>query len=118
MSELLKISLPDGSVREMPAGSTPADVAAAIGPGLAKAALAARVDGEIRDISRPFDGDSQLALITSRDEADALELVRHDYAHVLAEAVQSLWPDTQITFGPATEDGFYYDFAPKDRPFT
>jgi threonyl-tRNA synthetase len=119
MSELLKISLPDGSVREMPAGSTPADVAAAIGPGLAKAALAARVDGEVRDITRPFEGDSQLALITSRDEADALELVRHDYAHVLAEAVQSLWPDTQITFGPATDDGFYYDFAPGARgPFT
>ena len=119
MSELLKISLPDGSVREMPAGSTPADVAAAIGPGLAKAALAARVDGEVRDIMRPFEGDSQLALITSRDEADALELARHDYAHVLAEAVQALWPDTQITFGPSTEDGFYYDFAPGGRgPFT
>jgi threonyl-tRNA synthetase len=119
MSELLKISLPDGSVREMPAGSTPADVAAAIGPGLAKAALAARIDGEVRDIMRPFEGDAQLALITSRDEADALELVRHDYAHVLAEAVQALWPDTQITFGPATEDGFYYDFAPGERgPFT
>nr|WP_166178393.1 threonine--tRNA ligase [Altererythrobacter segetis] len=119
MSELLKISLPDGSVREMPAGSTPADVAAAIGPGLAKAAIAARVDGEVRDITRPFEGDSQLALITGRDEAEALELVRHDYAHVLAEAVQALWPDTQITFGPSTDDGFYYDFAPGERgPFT
>ena len=119
MSELLKISLPDGSVREMPAGSTPADVAAAIGPGLAKAALAARVDGEVRDLTRPFDGDAQLALITGRDEADALELMRHDYAHVLAEAVQELWPDTQITFGPSTDDGFYYDFAPGARgPFT
>ena len=119
MSELLKISLPDGTVREMPSGSTPADVAAAIGPGLARAALAARVDGEVRDITRPFEGDSALALITSRDEAEALELVRHDYAHVLAEAVQSLWPDTQITFGPSTDDGFYYDFAPGARgPFT
>jgi threonyl-tRNA synthetase len=119
MSEVLKISLPDGSVREVPVGSTPADVAAAIGPGLAKAALAARVDGEVRDILRPFEGDSQLALITSRDEAEALELARHDYAHVLAEAVQALWPDTQITFGPATDDGFYYDFAPGERgPFT
>ena len=106
MSELLKISLPDGSVREVPAGSTPADITAAIGPGLAKAALAARVDGEVRDMMRPFEGDSQLALITSRDEAEALELARHDYAHVLAEAVQALWPDTQITFGPSTEDGF------------
>ena len=119
MSELLKISLPDGSVREMPPGSTPADVAAAIGPGLAKAAIAARIDGEVRDIARPFDGDSQLSLITSRDEAEALELARHDYAHVLAEAVQALWPDTQITFGPSSEDGFYYDFAPGERgPFT
>ena len=124
MSELLKISLPDGSVREMPAGSTPADVAAAIGPGLAKAALAARVDhgfgAEVRDLMRPFEGDAELALITSRDEADALELVRHDYAHVLAEAVQALFPGTQITFGPATEDGFYYDFAPpaEHGPFT
>src|SRR6187401_3242819 len=71
MSELLKISLPDGSVREMPIGSTPADVAAAIGPGLAKAAIAARVDGELRDLTRPFEGDSQLALVTGRDEADA-----------------------------------------------
>ena len=118
MTETLKISLPDGSVREMPAGSTPADIAAAIGPGLAKAALAARVDGEVRDLARPLDGDAELALITARDEAEALELVRHDYAHLLAEAVQRLFPGTQITFGPATDDGFYYDFAPKDRPFT
>ncbi|WP_423141489.1 threonine--tRNA ligase [Parablastomonas sp. CN1-191] len=119
MSEMFKISLPDGSVREMPAGSTPADVAAAIGPGLAKAAIAARVDGDLRDLNRPFEGDAQLALVTSRDEADALELARHDYAHVLAEAIQSLWPGTQITFGPATDDGFYYDvLAPATRePF-
>jgi threonyl-tRNA synthetase len=120
MTELLKISLPDGSVREMPQGSTPADVAAAIGPGLAKAALAARVDGELRDLNRPFDGDAQVALVTSRDEAEALELARHDYAHVLAEAIQALWPGTQITFGPATDDGFYYDvMAPASRePFS
>src|SRR5574338_1513733 len=120
MSELLKIRLPDGSVREMPRGSTPADIAAAIGPGLAKAALAARVDGELRDLNRPLEADASLALITSRDEKDALELVRHDFAHVLAEAVQSLFPGTQITFGPATDDGFYYDFAPAPGrgPFT
>jgi threonyl-tRNA synthetase len=91
---------------------------------LAKAALAARVDygdgAEVRDIMRPLEADAQLALITARDEADALELVRHDYAHVLAEAVQALWPGTQITFGPATEDGFYYDvMAPASRaPFS
>ncbi len=120
MTQLLKISLPDGSVREVEPGTTPADIAAAIGPGLAKAALAARVDGELRDIGRPFDGDAALALVTARDEADALELARHDYAHVLAEAVQSLFPGTQITFGPATEDGFYYDvMAPASRePFS
>ncbi len=118
MSEMLTITLPDGSSREMPAGSTPADVAMAIGPGLAKAALAAKVDGELVDLTRPFTGNANLALVTSRDEADALELARHDYAHVLAEAVQALFPGTQITFGPSTDDGFYYDFAPKDRQFT
>src|SRR5258706_16094465 len=118
MSEMFRITLPDGSVREVAPGTTPADIAAAIGPGLAKAALAAKVDGELRDIMRPLEGDANLALVTARDEADALELARHDYAHVLAEAVQNLFPGTQITFGPATDDGFYYDFAPKERPFT
>src|SRR5687767_14612749 len=120
MSAMFQIRLPDGSVKEMPQGSTPADVAAAIGPGLAKAALAARIDGEVRDLHRPFEGDADLALITSRDEKDALELVRHDFAHLLAEAVQNLYPGTQITFGPATDDGFYYDFAPAPGrgPFT
>ena len=120
MTELLKISLPDGSVREMESGATPADVAAAIGPGLAKAALAARVNGEVRDLNRPFECDSELALITSKDEEEALELARHDFAHVLAEAVQALYPGTQITFGPATDDGFYYDvMAPPSRePFS
>ncbi|TCP92362.1 threonyl-tRNA synthetase [Sphingomonas sp. PP-CE-1A-559] len=115
---MFRITLPDGSVREVAPGTTPADVAAAIGPGLAKAALAARIDGQVRDLNRPFEGDTALALVTARDEADALELVRHDLAHVMAEAVQHLFPGTQITFGPATDDGFYYDFAPKDRPFT
>jgi len=120
MSDLLTITLPDGSVREVKTGTTPAQIAAAIGPGLAKAALAARVDGELRDLDRPLDRDSALALVTARDEKDALELARHDYAHILAEAVQALFPGTQITFGPATDDGFYYDFAPApDRgPFT
>ena len=120
MTKMFKIALPDGSVKEMPEGSTPADVAAAIGPGLAKAALAAKIDGEVRDIMRPFEGDASLALITARDEKDALELVRHDFAHILAEAVQNLFPGTQITFGPATDDGFYYDFAPtaEHGPFT
>jgi threonyl-tRNA synthetase len=120
MGQMIRISLPDGSVREVAPGTTPADVAAAIGPGLAKAAIAARVNGEVRDIGRPFDGDAELSLITARDEADALELARHDFAHILAEAVQNLYPGTQITFGPATDDGFYYDFAPTAErgPFT
>ncbi|AHE56487.1 threonine--tRNA ligase [Sphingomonas sanxanigenens] len=118
MSQMFRITLPDGSVREVAPGTTPGDIAAAIGPGLAKAAIAAKVDGELRDINRPLEGDASLALVTGRDEADALELARHDFAHILAEAVQSLFPGTQITFGPSTEDGFYYDFAPKDRAFT
>jgi len=118
MSDMLKISLPDGSVRTYEAPVTAAAVASDIGPGLAKAAMAAKIDGELRDLSTVIDHDAELALVTARDERDALELVRHDYAHVLAEAVQALFPGTQITFGPATEDGFYYDFAPKDRPFT
>ena len=118
MSQMFRITLPDGSVREVAPGATPADIAAAIGPGLAKATLAARVNGELRDAGRPFESDSSLALVTAKDESDALELARHDFAHVLAEAVQSLFPGTQITFGPSTDDGFYYDFSPSDRPFT
>jgi threonyl-tRNA synthetase len=120
MSEMIRITLPDGSAREVVRGTTPADIAAAIGPGLAKAAIAARVDGELRDIMRPIDTDANLALVTTRDEADALELARHDFAHILAEAVQALFPGTQITFGPSTDDGFYYDvMAPSSRgPFT
>lgn len=120
MSDLIILTLPDGSTREVPRGTTGADIAAQIGPGLAKAALAAKVDGEIVDLSLPIDKSSALALITAKDEADALELARHDYAHLLAEAVQRLFPATQITFGPATDDGFYYDFAPAPGrgPFT
>ncbi|MGF1550698.1 MAG: threonine--tRNA ligase [Sphingomonadaceae bacterium] len=120
MTKMVKITLPDGSARDVEAGTTPADIAAGIGPGLARAALAARIDGELKDLSRPIEKDARLEIVTSRDEAAALELVRHDYAHVLAEAVQNLFPGTQITFGPATEDGFYYDFAPAPErgPFT
>ncbi|SDC26713.1 threonyl-tRNA synthetase [Sphingomonas sp. YR710] len=117
-ADLITITLPDGSVRDVVTGTTPMQIAAAIGPGLAKAAIAARVDGELRDLDRPIEASAHLALVTARDEADALDLARHDFAHVLAEAVQSLFPGTQITFGPSTDDGFYYDFAPKDRPFT
>jgi threonyl-tRNA synthetase len=120
MSDMIRITLPDGSDRQVARGTTAADVAASIGPGLAKAAIAARVDGKLYDIMRPIESDAQLALITARDENDALELARHDFAHVMAEAVQSLYPGTQITFGPSTDDGFYYDFAanPSRGPFT
>ncbi|MEH6702618.1 threonine--tRNA ligase [Parasphingorhabdus sp.] len=118
MTKMIKITLPDGSTREVAMGTTPAQIAADIGPGLAKAALAAKIDGELRDIMRPLEEDTELALVTSRDEEDALELARHDYAHVLAEAVQNIFPGTQITFGPSTDDGFYYDFAPAGDPFT
>jgi threonyl-tRNA synthetase len=117
MSAALAISLPDGSVRTVAAGSTAADVAASIGAGLAKAALAARVNGVLSDLSTPLPDGAELQIVTSKDK-EALALLRHDYAHVLAEAVQNIFPGTQITFGPATDDGFYYDFATKDRPFT
>jgi threonyl-tRNA synthetase len=120
MSDLITLTLPDGSQRQVTRGTTGADVAASIGPGLAKAALAAKLDGELVDLSRPIESDAALALVTAKDEADALELARHDFAHVLAEAVQGLFPGTQITFGPSTDDGFYYDFAPAPGrgPFT
>jgi threonyl-tRNA synthetase len=120
MSAQIRVTLPDGSVRDVARGTTAAEIAASIGAGLAKAALAAKIDGEIVDLSRPIEKDATLALVTARDEADALELARHDYAHVLAEAVQALFPGTQITFGPSTDDGFYYDFAPAadHGPFT
>jgi threonyl-tRNA synthetase len=103
------ITLPDGSTRVFDDAVTGAALAADIGPGLAKAALAVRVDGEIRDLARPIEADANVAIITIKDE-DALELIRHDAAHVLAEAVQELFPGTQITFGPSTDNGFYYDF--------
>ncbi|MBT3811094.1 MAG: threonine--tRNA ligase [Rhodospirillaceae bacterium] len=103
------ITLPDGSTRVFDGAVTGAALAADIGPGLAKAALAVRIDGEIRDLARPIEADASVAIITIKDE-DALELIRHDAAHVLAEAVQELFPGTQITFGPSTDDGFYYDF--------
>lgn len=115
-ADQITITLPDGSARTHARGVTGADVAADIGPGLAKAALAVKVDGEIRDLARPIEADSELAIITLKDD-DALELIRHDAAHVLAEAVQELFPGTQITFGPSTEDGFYYDFH-REEPFS
>ncbi|HEX3485981.1 MAG TPA: threonine--tRNA ligase [Micropepsaceae bacterium] len=111
----VNITLPDGKVLNFTRGVTGADVAAAIGPGLAKAALAVEVDGKEWDIFRPIEKDAKLRIITRKDP-EALELIRHDAAHVLAMAVQELFPGTQVTIGPAIEDGFYYDFA-REEPF-
>ena len=107
---MVAITLPDGSIREFDSGVSGAEIAAAIGPGLAKAALAIRVDGEMKDLAAPVDRDAGIEIVTARD-ADALELLRHDAAHVMAEAVKELYPETQVTIGPAIEDGFYYDFS-------
>jgi threonyl-tRNA synthetase len=112
----VNITLPDGKVLTFTRGVTGAEIAAAIGPGLAKAALIVEVNGKQWDIFRPIDQDAKLRVITRRDP-EALELIRHDTAHVLAMAVQELFPGTQVTIGPAIEDGFYYDFA-RDTPFT
>jgi len=112
----VRLTLPDGSHREVPRGGTARQVAESIGPGLARAALAARVNGEIRDLDRPIDSDASLAILTERD-SEALELLRHSSAHVLATAVRELFPNAGIGFGPPIEDGFYYDFQ-VDRPFT
>ena len=110
------IKLPDGSVRQFPQPVTVAEVAASIGPGLAKAALAGRVNGTLVDTSFRIEADAELAIVTERDQ-DGLDLIRHSTAHLLAYAVKSLFPDAQVTIGPVIENGFYYDFAYK-RPFT
>ncbi len=110
------ITLPDGSVRRFDGTVTGTEVAAAIGPGLAKAALAMKLDGKLSDISTPIDADANVTFVTRRDP-EALELIRHDTAHVLAQAVQDLFPGTQVTIGPSIENGFYYDFA-RNEPFT
>jgi threonyl-tRNA synthetase len=110
------ITLPDGSVRRFEGAVTGTEIASAIGPGLLRAALAMKVDGKPMDLSRQLTADSNVVFITRRDP-EALEMIRHDAAHVLAEAVQSLYPGTQVTIGPSIENGFYYDFA-RNEPFT
>ena len=110
------ITLPDQSVRRFDAPVTGTTVAEAIGPGLARAALAMKLDGKLVDLETRIDHDADVVFVTRRDP-DALELIRHDAAHVLAEAVQELYPGTQVTIGPAIDDGFYYDFA-RAEPFT
>ena len=111
-----QITLPDGSSRNFDRPVSVAEIASDIGPGLAKATLAGKVDGKLVDASHVIDQDAEVAIVTSRDE-EALELLRHDAAHVMAQAVQELYPGTQVTIGPAIENGFYYDFA-RDDPFT
>jgi threonyl-tRNA synthetase len=112
---MVQITLPDGSLREFPGPVTVAEVAASIGAGLAKAALAGKVDGKVVDTSFTIAANAQLAIITGKD-ADGLEVVRHSTAHLLAYAVKDLYPDAQVTIGPVIENGFYYDFS-YSRPF-
>lgn len=113
---MVAITLPDGSKREYPGAVTGEEIAASIGAGLAKAALAVRVDGQLLDLYIPIEKDASVQIITGKD-ADGLELIRHDCAHLLAEAVKELFPETQVTIGPAIDNGFYYDFS-RPTPFT
>src|SRR5271170_349110 len=116
LSMPVAVTLPDGKRLEFDGPLTGAELAGAIGPGLAKAAIAIRVDSRPRDLATMIDHDAAVAVIT-RDTPEGLEILRHDAAHVMAEAVKELYPDTQVTFGPATDTGFYYDFA-RAEPFT
>src|SRR5687767_785827 len=110
------IRLPDGAIRHFEAPVTVAEIAAAIGPGLAKAALAGKVDGKLVDTSYVIDRDADVAIVTDKDP-EGLDVIRHSTAHLLAYAVKELFPEAQVTIGPVIEDGFYYDFSYK-RPFT
>jgi len=111
----IRVTLPDGSEKRLPHGSTGADLAKAIGPGLAKAALAVRVDGSVWDLTRLLPDGATVAILTDKDP-QALDVLRHSSAHVLATAVRQLFPLAKIGFGPPIEDGFYYDFE-VGRPF-
>ena len=113
---MVAVTLPDKSVRQFGLPVSVAEVAASIGAGLAKAALAGKVNGKLVDTSYVIDEDADLAIITDKD-ADGLDVIRHSTAHLLAHAVKELFPDAQVTFGPVIENGFYYDFSYK-RPFT
>ncbi len=115
MPSEIRVTLPDGSEKRVPAGSTGADLAKAIGPGLAKAAIAVRVNGDVRDLARPLSDGAKVSILTDKDP-QALDVLRHSAAHVLATAVRQLFPRAQIGFGPPIEDGFYYDFQ-VERPF-
>ena len=114
---MVAITLPDGRIQTHDQPVTGAGIARGIGPGLAKAALCIRVDGALWDLSREIDRDASIEIVTANDEAEALDILRHDAAHVLAEAVKELYPEAQVTIGPNIENGFYYDFA-REEPFT
>ena len=113
---MVQITLPDGAVREYDAGVTGMEIADSISKSLAKAVIAIEINGELSDLSLPINGNASIALV-KRDDDQALEMIRHDCAHVMAEAVQNLFPGTQVTIGPSIENGFYYDFA-RDEPFS
>jgi len=115
-ANMVTVTLPDGAARSYPAGVTAATVARDISASLAKAAVAAKIDGALTDLSRPIAADARLAILTSKD-AEALELIRHDCAHIMARAVQEIWPETKVTIGPVVENGWYYDFD-REEPFT
>src|SRR5262252_9068793 len=112
----ITLTFPDGARREYPKGSTGLNVAKAISPSLAKRTVAMALNGSLADLADPIERDAKIEFV-NRDDPRALELIRHDAAHVLAEAVQSLWPGTQVTIGPVIENGFYYDFF-RNQPFT
>jgi len=113
---MIRITFPDGNAREFSHGCTGAEIAQSISISLAKVALAIKVDGELRDLSRAIENDAKIEIITPKSGMDALEIIRHDAAHIMAQAVKELFPDTQVTIGPAIEHGFFYDFARKE-PF-
>src|SRR6056297_3162257 len=113
----ISLTFPDGNAREYPAGVTPADVAASISTSLAKKAISAHVDGQHWDLQWPIPQDAAISINTMKDEAPALELIRHDLAHIMARAVQEIWPDVKVTIGPVIANGWYYDFD-RAEPFT
>ena len=113
----ISLTFPDGNIRQYPAGVTPAEVAASIAPSLAKAAISAQLDGKHWDLAWPIHADAKLAINTMKDEAPALELIRHDLAHIMARAVQEIWPDVKVTIGPVRDYGWFYDFD-REEPFT
>src|SRR3984957_2158971 len=115
-SQPLRLTLPDGKVKEFSGPVTGLELASSVGKGLAAAALAIKINGEMRDLMRPIEQDAKVEVIT-RKSPEALDLIRHDTAHILAEAVQELFPGTQVTIGPNIENGFFYDFA-RATPFS